>query len=135
MPDTFSRSVRSWIMSCVPSKGTRPERIAADALRSEGIRYQSHRKDLPGHPDFVITNRKLAIFVNGCFWHWHGCFRCTVPNTNRAFWEAKIDRNIARDKQVRIQLHRLGWKFVTVWECDLQRGLTRCIRRIKSLDT
>lgn len=121
-------------MSCVPSKGTRPEKIVSDALRLRGIRFQSHRGDLPGRPDIVIANRKLAIFVNGCFWHWHGCSRCTIPNTNRAFWEDKMVRNIARDKRARMDLHRLGWKFVTVWECDLQSGLTRCIRKIRSLE-
>jgi DNA mismatch endonuclease, patch repair protein len=135
MADVFDSATRSWIMSRVTSKGTRPEALVAESLKVAGIKYQSHRADLPGCPDFVVARQKLAIFVNGCFWHWHGCSRCRMPSSNTVYWEKKIAGNVARDKMSRSELHRLGWRYVTVWECNLKDGLKRCVRALRLLKT
>lgn len=134
MTDVFDTAKRSWIMSRVMSKGTRPELSVAASLKAAGLRFQTHRADLPGCPDFVIARYKLAIFVNGCFWHWHGCARCRMPLSNRDYWERKITRNVARDRQSRTELHRLGWCYVTVWECNLGDGLKRCARMVRQFN-
>jgi len=133
MTDVFDSATRSWIMSRVTSSDTRPEVFIAESLKAAGIRFQAHRADLPGHPDFVVASQKLAIFVNGCFWHWHGCPRCRMPASNRAYWKQKISRNVLRDKKSRSELHRLGWRYMTVWECNLKVGLKRCTRTLRLL--
>ena len=134
MTDVFDAAKRSWIMSRVVSKGSRPEQFVAVSLKAAGLRLQTHRADLPGCPDFVIARSKLAIFVNGCFWHWHGCVRCRMPASNREYWTKKIERNVARDKRSRVELHRLGWRYVTIWECNLGDGLKRCTRMARILN-
>jgi DNA mismatch endonuclease (patch repair protein) len=131
MADVFDTAKRSWIMSRVTSRGTKPEVFVAEALKVAGYRFQSHRIDLPGRPDFTINELKLAIFVNGCFWHWHGCARCRMPASNVAYWKKKIAGNIARDRRSRTELHRLGWRYLTIWECDLNGGLVRCRRVLR----
>jgi DNA mismatch endonuclease (patch repair protein) len=128
MADVFDPAKRSWIMSRVVSKGTRPEQFVAASLKAAGLRFQTHRADLPGSPDFVITRYKLAVLVNGCFWHWHGCARCRMPASNQDYWKEKIARNTARDRMSRTELHRLGWRYVTVWECELEEGVKRFLR-------
>jgi DNA mismatch endonuclease (patch repair protein) len=133
MADIFDAAKRSWIMSRVVSKGTRPEQFIATSLRAAGIRFQTHRADLPGCPDFVFAGIRLAVFVDGCFWHWHGCPRCRMPASHQDYWEKKIARNIARDRQSRTELHRLGWRYVTVWECNLADGMKRCTRMVRKL--
>src|ERR1035438_6983450 len=112
MVDVFNSAKRSWVMSRVRSKDTLPEFVVANALKRGGIRFQKHRKDLPGCPDLVIARHRLAIIVNGCFWHWHGCSRCKMPEANRHFWRTKFNGNVARDKRSRMALHRLGWHYV-----------------------
>jgi len=131
MVDVFNSAKRSWVMSRVRSKDTLPELVVANALKRGGIRFQKHRKDLPGCPDLVIARHRLAIFVNGCFWHWHGCSRCKMPEANRHFWRTKFNENVARDKRSRMALHRLGWHYVTIWECNLRDGLKRCFSAIR----
>ncbi|HET8888710.1 MAG TPA: very short patch repair endonuclease [Candidatus Angelobacter sp.] len=132
MTDTFGSEMRSWIMSRVPSRGTKPEQRVCEALIAAGMRFSKHRSNLPGNPDVVFTRRRLAVFVNGCFWHWHGCARCRMPATNRHYWKQKIDRNVQRDKQHRAELHRRGWRYLTIWECQLNSGIARCLRNLKA---
>lgn len=133
MADIFDVAKRSWIMSRVPSTGTRPEQFVSAALKTAGLRFHTQRADLPGRPDFAFAKIKLAVFVDGCFWHWHGCPRCRMPATNRPYWTRKIGRNISRDRQSRVELHRLGWRYLTVWECNLADGIKRCIRTVRLL--
>ena len=134
MTDTFDREKRSWIMRQVLSKGTRPELAVSAALRASGLRFQPNAKGIVGNPDIIFRKLKLAVFVNGCFWHWHGCARCRMPNSNQDYWQAKIARNVKRDKQHRRELRRLGWRFVTVWECDLAGGIARAVKRVRELN-
>ncbi len=130
MTDTFDPRMRSWIMSRVMSRGTTPERRVSEALKTAGLRFSMHREDLPGNPDFVFNRRRIAVFVNGCFWHWHGCARCRMPSANKRYWKHKIKKNVARDKKHRSELHRLGWRYLTIWECSLDAGIARCIRKL-----
>ena len=90
-------------------------------LTALGARYRLQRADLPGKPDIVLSGRRLAIFVHGCFWHGHDCARGSrVPKANRDYWVGKVERNRARDARSREALAALGWRVETIWECDLK---------------
>lgn len=108
-------------MAAVKSKDTKPEMVVRKYLWSRGFRYRVNNPRLPGHPDFVLRKYHTCIFVNGCFWHGHeGCKYYRVPKTNTEFWERKISRNKERDREEQIQLARMGWHCITVWECELK---------------
>ena len=94
MPDVFSKSKRSEIMSHIGQKDTQPEIVVRKMLHRMGYRFRLHRKDLPGKPDIVLPKYRKVIFVHGCFWHGHeGCPRAALPETNREFWEQKVEKN------------------------------------------
>ena len=119
MADVFSTAKRSSIMSNVRDKNTRPEVIVRSALHRQGYRFRLHRRDLPGTPDIVLPKHRTVIFVNGCFWHQHkGCAQARRPKSNHAFWAAKLDRNVARDRKNCTDLKRLGWRTVVIWTCQ-----------------
>ncbi|MGZ8363176.1 MAG: very short patch repair endonuclease [Caulobacteraceae bacterium] len=121
MTDVFTPEKRSDVMRRVKSRGTSPELKVRRMLWALGARYRLHRKDLPGSPDIVLPARKLAIFVHGCFWHGHDCARgARIPKQNRDYWTGKVARNRARDEGAQMALETLGWRVVTVWECDLK---------------
>jgi DNA mismatch endonuclease, patch repair protein len=121
MTDVYSPEKRSAVMRRVKGKDTSPELKVRKALTALGARYRLHRADLPGRPDVVLPGRKLALFINGCFWHGHDCARgARVPKQNRDYWIGKVDRNRARDVTSREALETLGWRVETIWECDLQ---------------
>src|SRR6266545_1939429 len=123
----ISKAHRSWNMSRIRAKDTKPERAVLRLLRSLGYRPQPHRRDLPGIPDFALPRRKIAVFVHGCFWHRHsGCNYCYSPKTNIRFWTAKFQANLRRDRVVRRQLSKEGWQTVIIWECEL--GVTKRLR-------
>ncbi len=135
MADIFTKAKRSWVMSRVRGANTTPERTVRSFLHRRGFRFRVQRNGLPGHPDIVLPKFKTVVFVNGCFWHGHpGCKRATIPSTRRAFWLKKITGNRERDVRTRTHLRRLGWKVVTVWECQvriaekLERGLRPLLR-------
>lgn len=122
MTDTFSREKRSQIMSRVRSKDTRPELIVRSMLHRMGYRFRLHRRDLPGTPDIVLPKLRVAIFVNGCFWHGHlRCKRASIPSTNTRMWKNKISRNATRDASHRRLLARLGWKVIVLWQCEVRK--------------
>ncbi len=130
MADTVSPEARSRIMARVKSKGMKPEMQVRRLLHGLGYRYRLHRSDLPGRPDLVFPSRRMVIFVNGCFWHRHdGCARVRIPTANREYWVAKLDRNHARDARNIAALRKLGWRTLTVWECEL-RDLPEATDRI-----
>ena len=107
-------------MAQVKSKGMKPEMKVRRLLHGLGYRYRLHRKDLPGRPDLVFPSRRKVVFVNGCFWHKHaGCPRVRIPATNRDYWQAKLERNRARDERNIALLGEDGWAVLTVWECQL----------------
>ncbi len=118
--DIISKEKRSLIMSRIRSKNTKPEIFVRKFLFSKGFRYRLYRKDLPGRPDIVLVSRKIAIFVQGCFWHSHeNCNRSHIPETRQDFWIQKFEKNKARDKKSLDELHSLGWRVLWIWECAL----------------
>jgi DNA mismatch endonuclease (patch repair protein) len=121
MADVHEPEVRSYNMSRIKGKDTKPELLVRKYLYAHGIRYRLHDKSLPGKPDIVIRNRRLAIFVHGCFWHGHeGCKYFVMPKTRTEWWQEKIARNTQRDEKKREQLEALGFQVITVWECGLK---------------
>jgi DNA mismatch endonuclease (patch repair protein) len=112
------------MMSGIRSTDTRPEMLIRRGLHALGYRYRLHDRTLPGRPDLVFPKRGAVIFVNGCFWHGHGCRLFRWPATREEFWRTKITGNASRDRRVRQQLDALGWRVLDVWECSL-RGAGR----------
>lgn len=123
MADNHSKEVRSINMSHIRSTNSKPEEIVRKYLFAEGFRYRKNVKKLPGCPDIVLPKYKTVIFVNGCFWHKHDCPRFVWPSSNQDYWRPKILRNIERDNQSRKELETLGWKVITVWECELKKNV------------
>lgn len=120
--DVHDKETRSYNMSCIKGKNTKPEEIVRKYLFSQGFRYRKNDKRLPGTPDIVLPKYKTVIFVNGCFWHGHeGCRYFVVPKTNTEFWVNKIETNRQRDGRKINDLHELGWKVIVVWECQLKK--------------
>ena len=112
---------RSAVMRAVKSRDTSPERAVRALLHPIAPGYRLHRGDLPGKPDIVYASRKLAIFVHGCFWHGHDCPRgARMPETNAAYWRAKITRNRARDEKTLAAYATMGWRALVVHECELK---------------
>ena len=108
-------------MRAVKSRDTTPELAVRRILRAAGIGYRLGGRGLPGRPDLVMSGRRVAVFVHGCFWHGHDCARgARQPKANAAYWTAKIGRNRARDRQTLQALQGAGWRVVTVWECGLK---------------
>ena len=133
MSDTRSQTQRSYNMSRIRGKNTKPEILVRKGLHARGFRFRLHNKKLPGSPDIVLPKYRVAIMVNGCFWHGHkGCRYATKPKSNMEFWDAKIARNRHRDEVTEAHLVALGWHVITVWECEL-RGVDAATARIDSL--
>lgn len=110
-------------MSHIRSKDTKPEQLVRQALWHNGFRYRLHVKGLPGKPDIVLPKYRTVIFINGCFWHGHdGCRYYVIPKTNTRFWLDKIASNKARDVRDESALNEAGWRVVTIWECELNKG-------------
>lgn len=109
---------RSAMMAGIGRRNTAPEIAVRRVLHGLGLRFRLHRHDLPGTPDIVLPGRRLAIMVHGCFWHRHtGCPLAYSPKSRVDFWQAKFDRNVARDRDVRRALAALGWRVHVIWEC------------------
>lgn len=119
--DKISPEKRSWNMSQIKSRNTNPEMKLRKALHGMGFRYRLHNRKLPGSPDLVFSKYKAVIFVNGCFWHRHGCKHTTTPSTRKDFWETKFKANTERDKKNIKELQNLGWRIMIVWECELNK--------------
>ena len=132
MTDVFDAEKRSAVMRAVKSRDTGPELKVRRAAHALGLRFRLGRDDLPGKPDLVFPARRVALFVHGCFWHGHDCPRgARVPQANRAYWLAKIGRNVARDVRNLADLRKLGWKPAVIWECETTDAarLSRLIAR------
>jgi len=120
--DKFGELDRSYIMSLIRSKNTKPEELVRKWLFSKGFRYRKNVKKLPGCPDIVLPKYRTVIFINGCFWHMHiNCPSNHIPKTNREFWEKKLSRNQLRDSENLFELEKLGWNVIVVWECGLTK--------------
>lgn len=118
--DPLTPSERSKRMSRIRNADTKPEMIVRRIVHAMGYRYRLHAPDLPGRPDLVFRPRQKVIFVHGCFWHQHGCRQYRQPRTKRSFWEPKLEGNKDRDKRNQNKLSEMGWKFLVIWECELQ---------------
>lgn len=131
------KELTSKIMSSIRAKDTKPELILRKALWNRGIRgYRLHWKKAPGKPDIAFPGKKVAIFVNGCYWH--RCPHCkpSLPKTHSDFWNNKFEKNIARDKKILLELKNLGWEIIVIWECELsteeklKKTLNKLIKKI-----
>ena len=131
--DVHSKAVRSYNMSCIHGKDTKPEEIVRKYLFSKGFRYRKNDKKLPGSPDVVLPKYRTVIFVNGCFWHGHDC-RNTRPADHQEYWQKKRERNIKHDKEVTAMFEARGWTVLRIWECELQKkNLDGTVEKIKQI--
>jgi len=130
MVDCYPKETRSRVMSKVRSKQTLPEILLRKSLWRRGWRgYRINVKNLPGKPDIVFRSQKVAIFVDGCFWH--KCPICFVePKSNRDYWLPKIGKNIARDQVAGEQLQKMGWKVIRIWEHEVKEDVEKCAEKI-----
>ncbi|WP_354581926.1 DNA mismatch endonuclease Vsr [Hymenobacter sp. UYP22] len=121
MADVHSAATRSYNMSRIKGKDTKPELVVRRYLHGQGFRFRLHQKELPGKPDIVLPRYRTAVFVHGCFWHGHeGCRYFVTPKTRTDFWMNKIGRNVANDLKQHGELAAHGWRVITVWECELK---------------
>jgi DNA mismatch endonuclease (patch repair protein) len=123
MVDVHTQQQRSYNMSKIRNKNTKPEIIVRSIVHRMGYRYSLHRKDLSGRPDMVLTKHRKIIFVHGCFWHMHKCrYGSVIPKTNKKFWKLKRQGNVDRDKRNLRKLRREGWKVLVIWECQIRNS-------------
>ena len=138
MTDVHSPATRSYNMSRISGKNTKPEELVRKYLFSKGFRYRKNDKRLPGKPDIVLPKYKTCVFVNGCFWHGHGgCRYFRWPEDNADFWKTKIMQNRERDEKKHKELLKMGWKVLVVWECELKKNsidktLSELVLKIKN---
>ena len=138
MADVHSKETRSFNMSRIKGKDTKPEEIVRKYLFACGFRYRKNDTRLPGKPDIVLPKYHSAIFVNGCFWHHHeNCSYFKWPTGNAEFWKTKINRNVERDRENMTQLRKAGWHVLVVWECALKKEKDKTLqdlaKNIKSM--
>ena len=137
--DKVTRSQRSFIMSRIRSKDTKPEIVVRKKLFESGLRYRIHVRGLPGTPDIAIKKYKVVVDVRGCFWHGHGkCRFSSRPKSNKSYWLEKIDRNRKRDRANLKELRKMGYQVFVVWECktkdesSLMSEIKKIVRYIKT---
>jgi len=128
MPDCFTKEKRSEVMSKIKSKNTKAELILRKFLWKNKLRYMLHQ-NLPGKPDIVFKSKKVAIFVDGCFWH--KCPKCyKEPKSNKKYWIPKINKNVKRDKANNLKLKKDGWKVLRFWEHEIKKDLDSVSKKI-----
>ena len=121
MADVVDPATRSRMMAGIRGKDTTPEILVRRGLFELGFRYRLHDKRLPGKPDIVLPRYRAAVFVHGCFWHYHGCALSKLPATRRRWWKAKLERNRRKDLESVEALLEAGWRVLTIWECSFRR--------------
>jgi DNA mismatch endonuclease (patch repair protein) len=135
MVDHLTSEERSALMARIRGSNTAPERKVRQLVWGIGYRYRLNVRSLPGSPDLVFPRLKLALFVHGCFWHYHKCPRFSMPKSRVDFWEKKLQRNQTRDAAAITSLRKAGWRVLVVWECEvadpvrLKRRLARFLGR------
>jgi len=121
MADVFDKATRSAVMSKVRAKGNKSTELRLmEVFKERGIKGWRRNYPVKGHPDFVFPKERIAVFVDGCFWHGHDC-RNTRPKDNEEFWSAKRERNMVRDKVVTLEFEKRGWTVIRIWECELKK--------------
>ena len=134
MADMFYKNKRSAIMKSVKSSGNKSTELRLIAFfKANGITGWKRKYPVKGHPDFVFMEKRIAIFVDGCFWHGHDC-RNTRPKQNEDYWNKKRNRNIAHDKEISTLFEKRGWKVIRIWECELKKKNETVLReKLKSI--
>lgn len=133
MADTISPEHRSWNMSRIKDKDTKPEVKVRSWLFKQGFRFRKNDRRYPGRPDVVLPKYHTVIFVNGCFWHHHeGCQFAYIPKSRTDFWLKKFKANQVNDKLQRDALEQMGWHVIVVWECELKKDFEGVMKRIES---
>lgn len=133
MADKITKEHRSWNMSRIRGRDTRPERVVRSVLHSLGLRFRLHLTNLPGCPDIVLPRHRTVVFVHGCFWHRHAkCKYAYSPKSKIDFWNDKFEQNIARDCSVQMELKSLGWRVIVVWECET-RSTSKMMARLAAI--
>lgn len=132
MADNHTKEIRSMNMSHIRYKDTKPEIIVRSFLHKNGFRFRKNDKRYPGKPDIILPKYKVAIYVNGCFWHMHDCGRFVLPKSNTDYWSNKLNNNKKRDVQHYENMEKAGWKVILVWECEIsEERLNKLILEIK----
>lgn len=124
MADVHSKETRSYNMSQIKGKNTKPELLVRKYLFSNGFRYRLHDSKLPGKPDIILPKYKTIIFINGCFWHGHeGCKYFVIPKSRTEWWTNKILKTKENERKNKIILKQIGWNIITIWECQLKKNI------------
>lgn len=123
---------RSQMMQAVHSEDTKPEVMVRRAIFRDGFRYRLHRRDLPGSPDIFILKYGVVVFINGCFWHQHGCKFTSRPKSNPEFWNEKFTNNVVRDIKTNWKLSLQGYRVATLWECSIKYDFEHTLERLKA---
>ncbi|MBN1118135.1 MAG: DNA mismatch endonuclease Vsr [Bacteroidales bacterium] len=132
MMDVHEPEIRSYNMSRIKGKNTKPEMLVRKFLHANEFRYRLNVKSLPGTPDIVLPKYKTVIFINGCFWHGHkGCPYFTLPKTRTEWWLQKIKATQHRDKKAEIKLQVMGWRVIRFWDKDIEKELVNCGIKIR----
>lgn len=131
MTDRISKEHRSWNMSRIKGKNTKPELAVRSLLHRMGYRFRIHQKNLPGSPDIVLAKYKTILFIHGCFWHRHkDCKYMYTPKSRIEFWNEKFKGTIKRDKLHKKSLKEMGWKVHVIWECEIGENISKLERRL-----
>ena len=131
LADSLSKEKRSWNMSQIHGKDTSIEVKVRKYLFHSGFRYHKNYSKLPGKPDIVLPKYRCVVFIHGCFWHRHpGCKDATTPKTRTDFWSAKFSANVANDKKHYDELSQLGWRVITLWECDINKHFSETMNNL-----
>ena len=128
--DNLSHDQRKYTMSRIRSRETRPEKAVRSSLHRHGFRFRKNVAGLPGTPDIVMKKHGTVVLINGCFWHQHaGCPRSVMPKSNRAYWKRKLQGNIERDRTTTLGLRKLGWRVITLWQCQIEHDCESLVCR------
>jgi len=132
--DILTPKKRSWNMSRIGGKDTRPEKQMRSLLHAKGYRFKLSDKDLPGRPDIILPKYRAVIFVHGCFWHRHpDCKYAYTPKSRIEFWKEKFAKNVKRDKKNLSLLQRAGWLTIAVWECEIKKNTEDVLNRVSEI--
>jgi DNA mismatch endonuclease (patch repair protein) len=118
MPDVYDKTTRRRVMQRIRKTNTKPEILVRSVLHRMGYRFRLYRQDLVGTPDIVLPKYQIVVFVHGCFWHQHHCHLGKLPKSNKSYWFPKLRRNQERDASAKAGLLKMGWRVVTIWECE-----------------